>query len=549
MTAITATPFPNQPPPYGDRNLYTDDAALQEAVAREEGGFAHDALVAWGATLGAAATLALGDHANRHPPELATHDARGERIDTVTFHQAWHELLRLATAAGEHCAPWSEPRAGAQVARGATVVLHAQVESGTQCPLTMTYASVPVLRRAATTQPHIDREWLPKILARDHDPRTLPVGAKRAALIGMGMTERQGGSDVRSNLTRAEPVADGSARLTGHKWFFSAPQCDAHLVLAQDDVGLTCFFLPRLLPDGAKNAVRIDRLKDKLGNRSNASAEVEFDGAHAWPIGEPGRGVATILEMVQLTRQDCVLSTAGMMRSAVARAVHHARHRVAFGRTLAQQPLMANVIADMAVESEAATALALRLARAGDAPEGHPDRALARLLTPAAKYWVCKRGSALAAEAMEVLGGNGYVEESTLPRLYREMPVNSIWEGSGNVMCLDVVRAVRREPEAVAALDALLAQARGANRVYDAFIAALAGPRVAEQCDEGGARQLAQAIATAVQASLLLRHAPAAVADTFCATRLAPHPFGGGAFGGLPRGHDAAAIVARALPN
>jgi putative acyl-CoA dehydrogenase len=548
MSAVTATPFPNQPPAYGDRNLYADDVALQEAVVRDGGDFAGDVLAAWGATLGAMETLALGDAANRHPPELATHDARGERSDTVTFHPAWHELLRLATAAGEHCAPWSEPRTGAQVARAATVVLHAQVESGTQCPLTMTYASVPVLRRAAAGLPLL-HDWLPKILARDHDPRALPVGAKRAALIGMGMTERQGGSDVRSNLTRAEPVADGSARLTGHKWFFSAPQCDAHLVLAQDDVGLTCFFLPRFLPDGAKNAVRIDRLKDKLGNRSNASAEVEFDGAHAWPIGEPGRGVATILEMVQLTRQDCVLSTAGMMRSAVARAVHHARHRVAFGRTLAQQPLMTGVLADMAVESEAATALALRLARAGDAPEGHPDRALARLLTPAAKYWVCKRGSALAAEAMEVLGGNGYVEDSTLPRLYREMPVNSIWEGSGNVMCLDVVRAARREPEAAAALDALLAEARGANRVYDAFVATLAGPCLAEQCDEASARQLAQAIATAAQASLLLRHAPAAVADAFCATRLAPHPFGGGAFGGLPRGTDTASIVARALPD
>jgi putative acyl-CoA dehydrogenase len=549
MSAVIATPFPNQPPLYVDRNLYLDDTALRDAVAREGGGFADGALSTLGATLGASETLALGDAANRHPPELATHDPRGERSDTVTFHPAWHELLRLATAAGEHCAPWSEPRAGAHVARGAIVVLHAQVESGTQCPLTMTYASVPVLRRAAAALPQLERDWLPKILARSHDPRASPITSKRAALIGMGMTERQGGSDVRANLTRAERVADGTARLTGHKWFFSAPQSDAHLVLAQDEAGLTCFFLPRLLPDGMKNAVRIERLKDKLGNRSNASAEVQFDGAHAWPIGEPGRGVATILEMVHLTRLDCVLATAGMMRSAVARAVHHARHRIAFGRSLATQPLMAGVLADMALESEAATLLALSLARAGDAPGSHPDRALARLLTPAAKYWVCKRGPVLAAEAMEVIGGNGYVEESMLPRLYREMPVNSIWEGSGNVICLDVVRATRREPEAVASFAALLDEARGANRVYDAFVTTLTSKLVAGEGDEASARQLAQAIATAAQASLLLRHAPPVVADAFCATRLAPLPFAGGAFGGLPGGHDAAAIVARALPD
>ncbi len=540
------TPFPNQPSPYADRNLYEDDLALQEALAREGGAWATAAVGEWGATLGRAETLALGDAANRHPPELANYDARGERIDAVTFHPSWHEIMRLATAAGVHCNPWLDPRPGAQVARAALVHLHAQAENGTQCPLTMTYACVPVLRRASG----VAADWLPKILVRDYDPRERPLHAKRAALLGMGMTERQGGSDVRSNRTRAARDADGTVRITGHKWFFSAPQCDAHLVLAQEGAGLSCFLVPRQVPDGTRNAIRINRLKDKLGNRSNASAEVELDGALAWPVGEAGRGIATIIEMVQHTRLDCVLATAGMMRAAVARAIHHARHRVAFGDTLAAQPLMTEVLADLALESEAATALALRLARAYDAPEGHADRSFARLLTPAAKFWVCKRGPVLAAEAMEVLGGNGYVEESGLPRLYREMPVNSIWEGSGNVMCLDVVRALAREPEGIAALSALMAEARGVHPAFDAFASELAMELADIGDDPASGRRLAQGIATGVAAALLLRHAPSAVASAFCATRLASHPFGGGAFGALPGGHGiAGAIVARALPG
>jgi putative acyl-CoA dehydrogenase len=543
-----STPFPNQPPPYAGRNLYADDVALQEAVAREGAAWAHDDIARWGETLGTAETLALGEAANRHPPELRTHDAGGERLDAVDFHPAWHALMALAAEAGEHCSPWTDPGPGAQVARAAKYVLHAQTENGTQCPLTMTYASVPALRRAAAALPTLRDTWLPRILARDYDPRPLPVGEKRAVLIGMGMTERQGGSDVRSNRTEAAPADDGTARLTGHKWFFSAPQCDAHLVLAQDAAGLSCYLLPRFLADGTRNAVRIVRLKDKLGNRSNASSEVEFDRALAWPIGEPGRGVATILEMVQHTRLDCVLGTAGMMRAAVARAIHHARHRVAFGAALVAQPLMGNVLADLALESEAATALALRLARMFDAPEGHTDRMLARLVTPAAKYWLGKRGPPLAAEAMEVLGGNGYVEESMLPRLYREMPVNSIWEGSGNVMCLDVLRAARREPEAIAVLVDELAAARGVHRTYDAFVDELAPMLSGSPADPASARRLAQAVATALQASLLLRHAPAFVAEAFCVTRLAPTAFGGASFGLLPRGLDAGAIVARALP-
>jgi putative acyl-CoA dehydrogenase len=538
------TPFPNQPPPYADRNLYGDDAALMEAV-RQQGATAFvETIAGWGATLGQEKVLAWGDAANRYAPAVHMLDPRGERVDAVTFHPAWHELMRLATTMGLHCLPWVDERPGAHVARGAMVMLQAQVESGTQCPLTMTFASVPVLRQAA---PAIRDAWLPRVLSRDYDPRPLPIVDKRAALIGMGMTERQGGSDVRSNRTVAVNAGDGAVRLAGHKWFFSAPQSDAHLVLAQQTEGLSCFLLPHFLPDGSRNAVRINRLKDKLGNRSNASAEVEFDDALAWSLGTPGQGIPTIIEMVRHTRLDCVLGTAGMMRAAVARAIHHARHRHAFGARLVSAPLMRNVLADLALESEAAAQLALRLARAFDAPSGSADNALARVVTPAAKYWVCKRGPILAAEAMEVLGGNGYVEESMLPRLYREMPVNSIWEGSGNVMCLDVLRAVRRDPSTLEALDAELAMARGANRAFDAYADALVRNLAAAGDDAWAGRALAQGIATALQGALLLRHAPAVVADAFCATRLGESVFGGATFGTLPSGIDAGAIIDRAL--
>ena len=543
VTKMTA-PFPNQPPPYVDRNLFDDDAALVEGVSREGAAWSAESLAQWGHTLGLADTFALGEAANRFPPTLHALDPRGERIDAVTFHPAWHALMRLATEVGEHCSPWVDERSGAHVARAAMYVLHAQVENGTQCPLTMTFASVPVLRQAA---PVIRDAWLRCVLAREYDPRPLPIDQKRSALIGMGMTERQGGSDVRTNRTTAVPAGEGAVRLTGHKWFFSAPQCDAHLTLAQADGGLSCYLLPHFLPDGTRNAVRINRLKDKLGNRSNASAEVEFDNAWAWPVGAPGHGIPTILEMVQHTRLDCVLGTTGMMRAALARAIHHTRHRYAFGRRLVDAPLMRNVLADLALEVEAATVLALRLARAFEAPSGSLESALARLVTPAAKYWLCKRGPALAAEAMEVQGGNGYVEESMLPRIYREMPVNSIWEGSGNVMCLDVLRAARREPASVEALRTELAAARGSHRAYDAFIEDLEHQLVEAEDDAWAGRQLAQAVATALQAALLLRHAPNPVADAFCDSRLAASRFTGAAFGGLPHGVDAGAIIDRAL--
>ncbi|MGH8799765.1 MAG: isovaleryl-CoA dehydrogenase [Casimicrobiaceae bacterium] len=533
---------PNQPPPFEGRNLYLGDRALRAAVGRGAAAWANDSLAEWGAALGSPEMFALAARANRFGPELRTHDRFGNRIDEVGFDPAWHELMILAMIEGEHSSPWSDARGGAQVARAAAYLMHAQVENGTQCPLTMTFAAVPLLRRHAAAAPWLADAWLPRMMSRDYDPRALPVAQKTSALVGMGMTERQGGSDVRANTTRAEPGGGGEHRVTGHKWFFSAPMCDAHLVLAQAPDGLSCFFLPRLLPDGTRNAVRLLRLKDKLGNRSNASCEVEFDGAAAWLVGDEGRGVQTIIEMVQHTRLDCAIGSAGLVKSAAAQAVHHARHRRAFGRRLAEQPLMQNVLADLAVEAEAAVVAALRLAAAFEAGAAESERALARLATPALKYWLCKRAPVVAAEAIEVLGGNGYVEESALPRLYREAPLNSIWEGSGNVMCLDVLRAVRREPDAVAALVGELALAHGADARLDRHIARLTDAFAGGASDESGARRLAGDIALALAASLLVRHASAPVADAFCASRLGERY--AGVLGALPAGVDCAAIVA-----
>jgi putative acyl-CoA dehydrogenase len=543
MTVVS----PNQPPPFEGRNLLAIDAALQGAVERHGAAWSMRELSEWGATLGTPECYALADAANRNPPVLRAYDRRGERIDEVAFHPAWDALMRLAMAAGEHCAPWRARRPGAQVARAAMYYLHAQVENGTQCPLTMTYACVPVLQRHARTLPGATETWLPRLFSSEYDPRGLPLAQKRSALVGMGMTERQGGSDVRSNTTRAVPDGDGAWRITGHKWFFSAPQCDAHLVLAQTGEGLGCFLMPRVLPDGTRNAIRIDRLKDKLGNRSNASSEVQFEGALAWPVGPSDRGIATILEMVQYTRLDCVIGSAGMLRTAVSWALHWARHRAAFGQRLVEHPLMANVLTDLALESEAALWLALRLAHSCEDDADEATRAVARIVTPAAKYWVCKRAIAGAAEAMEVLGGNGYVEEQPLARLFREAPVNSIWEGSGNVVCLDVLRALRKEPDAVEALLDELRSARGANAVLDAHVTMLE-TLIADE-DAGSARRVAQAIALGVCALELVRHAPAFVADAFCASRLAPGTFTGAAFGTLPAVTDAARIAARALAD
>jgi putative acyl-CoA dehydrogenase len=547
----------NQAPPFGDVNLFRCDPALREGVEREGAGWAAASLEALGERLGSLEVLDLARLANEFSPRLLNFDRSGNRIDEIEFHPAWHRLMALLIENGAHSLPWERQQAGSQVARAAAYLLFGQVENGSQCPVTMTYASVPALRQ----NPAIAARWLPKILSREYDPRSLPVEQKRGALVGMGMTEKQGGTDVRANTTRAAQLDPAQARarfgeqgegafvIVGHKWFFSAPQCDAHLVLAQTDTegsaGLSCFFVPRFLPDGSRNAIRVQRLKNKLGNRSNASSEVEFCDAIGWMIGREGRGIPTILEMGSHTRLDCVTGSAGIMRAALCHALHHARGRSAFGRPLAQQPLMQNVLADLALESEAATAFALRLARCYDRQDDPNEVLLGRILTPAGKYWLCKRGPAFGAEAMEVMGGNGYVEDGPLARLYREFPVNSIWEGSGNVMCLDLLRAFGKSPEARAALAQELGLAAGVDARYDAWCGRLLDSLQSAAGSEFGARRLAEQLVVGVQAGLLLRHAPAYVADAFVASRIAQDV--GGAFGRLPDGVDAAAILDRAL--
>jgi putative acyl-CoA dehydrogenase len=540
----------NQPPPLQDLNLFESDRALLEGLAREGGGAFAPTVSAFGEALGSAATIELGFLANRHAPELLTHDRFGHRIDEVRYHPAWHQVMALAMRHEAHNLPWRRPERGAHVARGALLCLLTQVEAGSCCPLTMTFACVPALRH----EPKLLEAWRPRLLATEYDPRVAPAEAKRSVLVGMAMTEKQGGSDVRANTTRARPLeaAGGGAtfELTGHKWFCSAPMSDAFLALAktQGDA-LTCFLVPRWRPDGTRNPFRLQRLKDKLGNRSNASAEVEFAGSFAWRVGEEGRGVRTILEMVHHTRLDCVSGSAGMMRQALAQAAHHTAHRSAFGRRLVEQPLMQNVLADLALESEAATALALRIARAYDESEADPAaRAFARIGTAVAKYWVCKRAPQMVYEAMECLGGNGYVEESMMPRLFREAPVNAIWEGSGNVICLDVLRAMVREPESVPALLDEIRAARGGDRRLDAALERLEA-ELAEPADaERRARRIVERMALCLSAALLVRHAPPAVADAFCASRLGEEA-SGLTFGTLPPGADAAAIVARAAPQ
>ena len=536
----------NQPPPLVEYDLFSTDTALASAVTLEGAEWAADGLAVFGRQLGKAETIALGELANRNLPILHTFDRYGNPIDEVEFHPAWHQLLALAVGQGLHSAPWADPGPGAHVARAAGVYMMCQVEAGVQCPVTMTYGSVPALKR----QPDIAGEWLPRIYSRSYDQRFRPGAEKSGALIGMGMTEKQGGSDLRANSTRAEPVGMRRSgepyRLVGHKWFFSAPMCDAFLVLAQAAAGPSCFFLPRWTPDGERNAIHIQRLKDKLGNRANASSEVEFEGALGWLVGEEGRGIPTIIEMANYTRLDCALGSSGLMRQAVAQAAHHAAHRTVFQRKLIDQPLMQNVIADMAIEAEAAMRLALRLARAYDRPDDPAEAAFARLVTPAAKYWICKRGPTLAAEAMEVLGGNGYVEESPMPRLYREMPVNSIWEGAGNIMCLDVLRAAGRSPDSLDSVMAELKSASGVDRRFDAFCTRFTDDFAARAPHESEARRIVERLVLALQGALLLKHAESTIADAFCASRLdGDH---GGAFGTLPAGVDAGRIARAAAP-
>ncbi|HLY29588.1 MAG TPA: isovaleryl-CoA dehydrogenase [Ktedonobacterales bacterium] len=545
----------NQPPPLVGYDLFAQDAALREGVQREGADWAMKTLHEIGQRAGSAEALQWGFDANACTPTLNTYDRYGHRIDEVTFHPAWHELMARATGWGLHASSWREARPGAHVARIVGFYLWSQVEAGHGCPISMTHAAIPALR----AQPELAAEWEPYFTALRYDPTLRPVAEKGSALCGMGMTEKQGGSDVRANITRAEAVGAGGPGgeylLTGHKWFCSAPMCDAFLMLAQAPGGLSCFLVPRILPNGARNRIYIQRLKDKLGNRSNASSEIELDHAWARLIGEEGRGVKVIVEMVNSTRLDCVAGSAALMRQAAAQATHHAAYRAAFGRTLIDQPLMQNVLADLAIESEAATLLMLRLARASDEAAAGDAQAAAfkRIGVAIGKYWVCKRTPTLVAEALECLGGNGYVEESGMPRLYREAPVNSIWEGSGNVICLDTLRALAREPETSEAYFAEVAQAHGANVRLDTAttalqrdLRALAHPD-AQTTLEWQARHLVERMALVLQASLLARHSPQAVADAFCVARLGD----GGrlTYGDLPIGIDATAIIARARPQ
>ena len=538
----------NQPPPLVDYDLFGEDAALVEGVECFDAGWARESLHALGRLAGTEEAMRWGCEANANAPVLRTHDRFGHRVDEVEFHPSWHRLMETAVAHGLHASSWREPGPGAHVARAAAFAVWSQVESGHGCPISMTHAALPALR----VQPSLAEIWEPRFTSLTYDPGLRAPQQKGGALCGMAMTEKQGGSDVRANTTKAQPAPRGGPgaeyRLTGHKWFCSAPMCDAFLVLAQAPGGLSCLLLPRVLPDGTRNAFRIQRLKEKLGNRSNASSEVEFEDAAAWLIGEEGRGVQTIIEMVNHTRLDCIIGSAALMRQAVAQAAHHAAHRSAFGKRLIEQPLMRDVLADLALESEAATWLMLRLAASCDrAVNEEQEAAFKRVATAVGKFWICKRAPAHVYEALECLGGNGYVEESILPRLYREAPVNAVWEGSGNVIALDVLRALNKEPETLAAFSAELREAAGANRCLDAAIARLEHELVNRHDMQTRARRLIEQMALTLQAALLVRHAPAAVADAFCTSRLGGD--WGRTFGTLPHGLGYETILERARPR
>jgi putative acyl-CoA dehydrogenase len=533
----------NQPPPLEGYDVFGADAALADGVAREGAANVVDELHELGRLAGSPDAIRWGFAANTSPPVLRTHDRYGNRIDEVEYHPAYHELMRVAVGYGLHAAPWVDDRAGAHVSRAARFFVWSQVEAGHGCPISMTYAVVPALRADTT----LSAEWLPRLTSREYDPSTRPAAAKLGALAGMAMTEKQGGSDVRANTSRATPAGDGVYRLTGHKWFCSAPASDMFLMLAQAPGGLSCFLVPRFTPDDARNPIRIQRLKDKLGNRSNASGEIEFEDAWGHLVGDEGRGVRTIIEMVNHTRLDCVIGAASTLRQAVAQATHHCAYRNTFGHALVEQPLMTNVLADLAIESEAATILMLRLARAYDARGDEHEAAFRRLATAIGKYWVNKRLPHAVGEALECLGGNGFVEESMMPRLFRESPLNGIWEGSGNVMCLDVLRAMAREPESVEAFRAELALVSGVDARFDAAHRALDAELTDLDAIEHRARRLVERMALLLQGSLVLRHAHPAVADAFCASRLGRDQ--GLAFGTLPRGVDVRSIVERAHPK
>jgi putative acyl-CoA dehydrogenase len=536
----------NQPPPLDDWNPFLTDVALQQALDREGAGWARDQVLRHSAQAGATEVVAWGFLAEAHVPTLQTHDRFGRRIDEVMFHPAWHSLMRWSMANEAHSLPWTKPGPGAWVARSALFMLSAMADAGHCCPVSMATACVPTLQAA----PAIAAEWVPRVTSTTYDPRFIASSKKTSALIGMAMTEKQGGSDVRANTTTAVPLGSRGVgqpyTLTGHKWFCSAPMCDAFLVLAQAPGGLSCFLLPRLLPDGARNGFYIQRLKNKLGNRSNASCEVEFDNGLAWLVGEEGRGVPTIIEMVNHTRLDCSLISAAMMRLAVAHVVHHTHHRTAFGQPLLDHVQMQNVVADLALESEAATVLLMRLARSFDRHhESESERLFGRLVTAAGKYWICKRAPAHLCEAMECIGGNGFTEDAMFPRLYREAPLNSMWEGSGNVICLDVQRALRRTPETIGSLLDELRLAQGGDARLDAAVGALETQLHEDAVAPGDGRRVTERIAIVLQASLLVRHAPAPVADAFVASRVLGES--GVCFGTLPRRVDHRFIAERAF--
>ena len=533
----------NQPAPLENYNAYDSDLALQHWLHIYHGDFAEDRIRRYGHQAGHE-LIEAGFLANRYRPEFSSHDRFGHRIDRVRFHPAYHQLMRTAIEAGLHSLPWTEPRPGAHVARAAMEYLHNQADSGTGCPLTMTFAAVPVLRNTTA----VAAEWLAKITACHYDERNVPFYEKKGLTIGMAMTEKQGGSDVRANTTRAHPVGDkgegNGYRLVGHKWFCSAPMCDGFLVLAQTEVGLSCFLLPRWRPDGCKNEMYIQRLKDKLGNTSNASSEVEFRGAYAIMIGEEGRGVRTIIDMVTMTRFDCMLGSSALMRMGTAQAIHHAAGRSVFGKNLREQALMQNVLADLAIESEAALAMTMRVGHALDHLDDDAQSLYVRIATAVGKYWICKRAPNHACEAMECLGGVGYVEENIMPRIYREAPVNAIWEGSGNVQCLDVLRAMHKEPQAVDALLTDIAAAKGSDADFDKFLAGLKDEFVDLATLEYRCRSVAEKLALAIQASVLLQHGDQHVAEGFVASRI--KGAGGLNYGTLDNSVNCKMIIERA---
>ncbi len=532
----------NQPVPLRDYNVWTSDTALREAVAREGAGWAGNHLEEYGELAGGRLVDA-GFSANENKPKLRSFDRYGRRIDEVEFHPAYHELMSEAMRYGMNGLAWRNAnRAGAHVARAAVMYVGSQADAGVGCPMSMTYAAIPALRHA----PALAEKWIPKLISTEYDPRSIPMEEKKGCTIGMGMTEKQGGSDVRANTTRAMRQPDGTYELVGHKWFFSAPMCDAHLVLAQAEGGLSCFLVPRFRPDGSRNAVEIQRLKDKLGDWSNASSEVEFQGASGELVGEEGRGIQVIIEMVALTRLDCMTGSSSQMRQALAQALHHTRQRMAFGKLLVDQPLMRNVLADLALESEAAISLTLRLARAIDsASRDEHEAALARIATAIGKYWICKRAPTFVNEAQECFGGIGYVEETMMPRLYRQAPLNSIWEGSGNVQCLDVLRALRKEPETRDALLAELAAAKGPDAHYDAALARLPALFDDPATMEFRSRAIVERAALMLQASLLLRSGQDEIAAAFCRSRLSGEH--GLAFGTLGPDAPVALLIDRAM--